>query len=127
MPRYLEEIDPRKTAEQNIERLCFHKGGLLFHEFDQIFHDIFTRKAASYREIVRALVDGPRNVLQISKTLKRASGGSLSEALRDLDGAGFIEEDRSFNPDTAKDLARTLRGPHRTGPSIASVLFQKHR
>ena len=109
VPRYLEEIDPRKSAEQNIERLCFNKGGFLFNEFDQIFHDIFTRKADTYREIVRALVDGPRTVLQISKTLGRISGGSLSSALNDLDGSGFIQQDRSFNPETAKDLQRTLR------------------
>ena len=109
VPRYLEEIDPRRSAEQNVERLCFHKSGLLFNEFDQIFHDIFTRKADSYREIVRALVDGPRTVLQISKTLGRISGGSLSAALHDLEGAGFIAQNRSFNPDTAKDLQRTLR------------------
>lgn len=109
VPRYLEEMDPRQSAEQNIERLCFHRGGLLFNEFDQIFHDIFTRKAETYRAIVRTLVGGPRTVSQIGKALGRISGGSLSEALNDLDGAGFISEDRSFNPDTAKDLARTLR------------------
>lgn len=109
VPRYLEEIDPRKSAEQNIERLCFHKSGLLFNEFDQIFHDIFTRKAGTYRDIVRALVDGPKSVLEISKSLDRISGGSLSSALHDLDGAGFIQEDRSFNPNTAKDRARTAR------------------
>jgi len=108
VPRYLEEIDPRKSAEQNIESLCFHKSGLLFNEFDQIFHDIFTRKAGTYRDIVRVLVDGPRSVQQISKSLERIRGGSLSTALHDLDGAGFIQEDRSFNPNTAKDLARTL-------------------
>lgn len=109
VPRYLEEIDPRLSAEQNIERLCFNKGGLLFNEFDQIFHDIFTRKAKTYQEIVRALVGGPRALREISVALGRASGGSLSDSLHDLDGAGFIQEDRSFNPDTAKDLARTIR------------------
>ncbi|PWU14028.1 MAG: hypothetical protein C5B50_18040 [Verrucomicrobia bacterium] len=35
VPRYLEEIDPAQTAEQNIRRLCFHAGGMLFREFDQ--------------------------------------------------------------------------------------------
>ncbi len=51
VPRYLEEINLNQSAEQNIARICFNSGGLLFREFDQIFHDIFTRKAPTYRNI----------------------------------------------------------------------------
>jgi AAA+ ATPase superfamily predicted ATPase len=69
VPRYLEEIQPSRTAEQNIADLCFNPAGMLFNEFDSIFHDIFTRKAASYREIVRTLVAGSRSVEQISDAL----------------------------------------------------------
>jgi hypothetical protein len=58
VPRYLEEIDPGLTAEQNIQRLCFTSGGLLFREFDQIFHDIFSRRAEAYRKVAAALAAG---------------------------------------------------------------------
>ena len=109
VPRYLEEIDPARSAEQNIERLCFHPGGILFNEFDQIFHDIFTRKAATYREIVRTLVSGPSSVSRLSKSLKRARGGSLSEALIELEQSGFIRRDVSFDPETAKPRPRAVR------------------
>ncbi len=37
VPRYLEEIIPTQSAEQNIHRLCFKKGGMLITEFDKIF------------------------------------------------------------------------------------------
>ncbi len=41
IPRYLEEIQPEQSAEQNIKRMCFSKGGILVEEFDKIFRDIF--------------------------------------------------------------------------------------
>ena len=95
VPRYLEEIDPSESAEQNIRRLCFEPGGMLSHEFDQIFHDIFSRRAGSCRDIVIALADGPRTVSEISTRLGRQRGGSLSEALEDLTRAGFVARDQS--------------------------------
>lgn len=109
VPRYLEEIDPAQTAEQNIERLCFRSGGPLFNEFGQIFHDIFSRRAETYREIVATLVDGPRSITEISKGLRRRRGGTLSEAMEDLESAGFLSRDVAFNPITAKNRPRTLR------------------
>jgi len=109
VPRYLEELNLSQSAQQNFTRLCFKPGGMLFREFDQIFHDIFTRKAPTYRKIVRTLVDGARTLTEISKSLGRDSGGSLTKALDDLAGAGFITEDRSFSPLSAKPLKRTTR------------------
>jgi AAA+ ATPase superfamily predicted ATPase len=109
IPKYLEEIDPAKTAEQNIARLCFNRGGLLFSEFDSIFHDIFNRKAETYREIVLSLVAGPRTVDRIAKALKRNRGGSLGEALGDLETAGFLRKDVSFDPESGETRPRDAR------------------
>ena len=109
VPRYLEEIDPTQTAESNIERLCFRPGAPLFNEFDQIFHDIFNRRAAMYRQIVTTLVDGARSLSEISKALKQGRGGSLSTALEDLELAGFLRREISFSPMTGKNLPRTIR------------------
>jgi uncharacterized protein len=109
VPRYLEEINPARTAEQTIADLCFNPGGMLFHEFDSIFHDIFTRKADTYREIVRTLVPGARNVDQISTELGRVRGGSLSAALIDLEQAGFITRDVPFEIGTGRSRPRESR------------------
>jgi len=95
IPRYLEELDPRQTAEQNIARLCFHPGGMFYNEFDSIFHDIFNRKAPTYREIVCALVDGAKGVDEISQRIGRERGGSLSQALLELVSSGFLQKDVS--------------------------------
>ena len=109
VPRYLEEIDPSESAEQNIRRLCFEPGGLLRHEFDQIFHDIFNRRAASHRDIVTTLAEGDRTVSEISLSLERQRGGSLSVALEELTRAGFIARDTSFDPATGKVRPRQIR------------------
>ena len=103
IPRYLEEINPSLTAEKNIEALCFTKGALLFNEFDQIFHDIFNKRAGTYRTIVETLVEGRRTPADISRALKRGRGGDLTNALHDLSRAGFIHPDTAFNPETGKD------------------------
>ena len=109
VPRYLEEIDPSQTAEQNIERLCFRSGGLLFNEFGQIFHDIFSRRAETYRQIAATLVEGARSVSEISHALRKERGGGLSSAIDDLELAGFLRKEVSFNPSTGKNLPRTIR------------------
>jgi hypothetical protein len=109
VPRYLEEMDPAQTAEQTIERLCFHPGGPLFKEFDQIFHDIFSGRAATYRQIVMTLVTDAKTVTDISGALGQEKGGGLSAALADLELAGFVCRDVSFDPETGKSLPRTLR------------------
>lgn len=109
VPRYLEEINPARTAEQNIADLCFNPAGMLFVEFDSIFHDIFTRRAETYREIARTLVTGARTVDQISMELGRARGGSLSAALIDLEQAGFITHDVPFDAETGRGRPRDAR------------------
>ena len=109
VPKYLEEIVPSKTAEQNIESLCFNPGGILFNEFDSISHDIFSRKAGAYRDIVRTLVAGPRTVQQVSTALGRSRGGGLSAALEDLEGAGFIRKDVAFDPVSGATRSRDIR------------------
>ncbi len=109
VPRYLEEIDPARTAEENIHDWCFNPGGMLFREFDSIFHDLFTRKAGTYREIVRTLVEGPRTLDQISTALGRERGGSLGAALEDLELAGFLRKDAPFDPATGRSRPREAR------------------
>ncbi len=109
VPRYLEEIDPRQTAEQNIQRLCFNRSGLLFNEFEQIFHDIFGTKTTIHRNILKQLVSGPKSVSKISCALGNKRGGSLSLRLRELEQARFIARDISFDPATGDSRSRIIR------------------
>lgn len=109
VPRYLEEIDPGRTAEQNIQRLCFTSGGLLFREFDQIFHDIFSRRAEAYRKVASALADGPLTVSQIGRVLGQERGGTLAAVADDLAAAGFVSRESSVEPASGQTLPRGIR------------------
>lgn len=109
VPRYLEEIDPGQNAEQNIQRLCFNPSGLLFNEFEQIFHDIFGTKTTTHRRILEQLVSGPKSVSQLGIDLDSKRGGSLSQRLNELEQARFISRDISFNAASGNNLTKTIR------------------
>ncbi len=97
IPRYLEEIEPSLPADDNIQRMCFEKEGLLFKEFDDIFSDLFSHKSTRYKEIVQQLVDGPLEFKNILNSLDRTKGGDISEYLDDLCESGFISRDYTWN------------------------------
>ena len=97
VPRYLEEIIPTQSAEENIRRLCFQTDGLLFKEFDEIFSDLFSARAATYGKIIKTLAKGHLNLDQICEKLNLEKGGSLSRYLDDLALAGFVEKETTWN------------------------------
>ncbi|OFZ82775.1 MAG: hypothetical protein A2583_04995 [Bdellovibrionales bacterium RIFOXYD1_FULL_53_11] len=97
VPRYLEEIRPALTAEQNIHRLCFSKDGAMFDEFNKIFNDTFDRRAKIYRNIVRLLVEGKKSFIQICNKLKKEKNGVISKYLLDLETSGFIARDHVYS------------------------------
>lgn len=97
VPRYLEEIKPSLSAEENIRLLCFVEGGILVHEFDHIFSDLFSRRAPIYKKIVSALVKGAQIREQLLKNLRVDKGGVITHYLEDLENAGFICRDRVWH------------------------------
>ena len=102
VPKYLEEIDPGLSADQNIQRLCFQREGILFREFDQIFSDVFGKRAENYKSIVEILAHGSRTVSELSAALGKERSGHLSEYLRDLILGGFVARDAVFEPKTGR-------------------------
>lgn len=97
VPKYLEEVIPSSPAEHNIARLCFKSSGLLYREYEQIFSDLFSKRADSYKAIVQQLAKGAMDLDQLSTALSIQKGGKLSESLKDLILAGFVSEDASWN------------------------------
>ncbi len=102
VPKYLEEIDPKQPAESNIKRLCFTRGGFLVEEFDLIFSDIFLRDSDDYRRIVEALCSGGKEIGEIQAFLHRDAAGRIPEYLRELELAGFIARDYTWNVRTGE-------------------------
>jgi AAA+ ATPase superfamily predicted ATPase len=103
VPKYLEEIDAGRSSEENIRRLCFHREGILFREFSQIFSDVFGKQAASYKAIMESLAHGSRTVSEISKAIGRERSGHMSAHLQDLVLGGFLAKDTVFDPKTGRD------------------------
>jgi AAA+ ATPase superfamily predicted ATPase len=97
VPRYLEEINTRESAENNIKRTCFTKKGFLYSEFDQIFRDIFSHQGETYRKVVESLASGPLEPSAIAKKLGKTPTGGLSRILHVLEISGFIRRDFSWN------------------------------
>lgn len=103
VPKYLEEIDPQKTSEENIKKLCFTEGGFLVDEFEKIFSDLFLHNSKLYREIVESLAQGPKTMSEIAKGTKFSRSGKLSKYLAELELGGFIELKHSWDFKTTRD------------------------
>ncbi len=93
VPRYLESIDPKISAEENIRRLFYRKEGLFFTEFDRIFSDLFAKKSPVYKKLVQRLAEGPAELEDIYHALGKAKSGIYSEYLEDLQKTGYVSRD----------------------------------
>ncbi len=97
VPRYLEEVQPRYSVEENIHNLCFKKGGLFTHEFKDIFSDLFGPRSEKYKQIVRLLVYENLEYAAICERLNVEKSGLISEYLNDLVTSGFVSKDYTWN------------------------------
>ncbi len=92
IPWYLDLIDPKENADQNIYELCFEQASQLINEFQTIFHDLFERKGDIYRKILNVLIDGMKTQKEIRELAKLDEGGTLSDYLKNLTASGFVSE-----------------------------------
>lgn len=102
VPRYLEEVNPAETAEQNIRRLFFMPKSVLRMDFDDMFRDVITEETNFTGQVLKALVDGPKSGAEISKFLKLAKGGRVASALARLEESGFVAAANGTNPETGE-------------------------
>ena len=93
VPRYLEEIQPGLTAEQNIKKMCFSRGGVLLEEFDKIFGDIFEKKASEYMRIVHELAEGSLEMQELCRRLGVEQTGGFTKKMKVLAESGFVSKD----------------------------------
>lgn len=103
VPRYLEEVNPAISAESNINNMCFTEGAILENEFDHIFTSMFLRDSESYKKILKILVSGHKTYTEIAEEINLASTGRVLEYLEELELAGFITRDYTWQLKTGKD------------------------
>lgn len=102
VPRYLEEIRPSLTVDENMRRMCFLKQGLLFREFDETFNAVFGSDAVKRRAVLEALSGGSMKASAIAGKLGVAVNGHLTRTLKELEYAGFVARESNLNVETGK-------------------------
>ena len=108
VPKYLEEIDPALPSDENIRQLCFSREGILFRDFNQIFSQIFGKKAQIRKAIIKAIAYGAKSAAEIAESMGTERNGHLVDYLAELELAGFIAKDGGVNPCTG-DAGRIVR------------------
>lgn len=97
IPFYLEAIDPRKSATQNINDLCFTQRGSLRLEFDKLYNSLFN-KADRHIAVIEALAQKSQGLDRkaLLKAAKLPDGGNTSLILKELEESNFIRKYNSF-------------------------------
>jgi len=104
VPRYLEEIDPGLSADENIRRMCFSKSGELYKDFDAIFDPVLGEDMALKKRVLTTLADGPMSGTELSRALDIGRNGRFADLLKDLELGGFISGDPGLNPETGSPM-----------------------
>jgi len=102
VPRYLEEVDPALSADENIRRMCFLPDGYLFREFGEVFNDVLSEKAPLKRAILEALAEGPMSGTELAERIRTDRNGHFSDVLNELEIAGFLAKADGLNPATGR-------------------------
>ena len=92
IPHYLKQIEKGKSALQIINKVCFQSDGLLYEEFDRLFHSLF-ENAEDNLSIIKAIAKYQWGIsrTEIVKSTGILSGGTLNKRLKELESAGFIQ------------------------------------
>jgi uncharacterized protein len=104
IPWYIEQMNPKKTADENIQRHCFTKGAVLTEDFELIFHELFVKRDEIYKKIIAALSQSSLDYRAISEKTHYARSGRLTEYLEDLVKAGFIKKDQAWSLKSGRTL-----------------------
>lgn len=108
VPWYLEQIQTHHSADENIKRLCFEKNGLLVHEFERIFNDLFSSRGEIYKRIITLLSQGMKDRLELQKIMAYPSSGTLSHHLKALEICGFVSKHPDWSLKTGSPGKQTL-------------------
>ena len=95
---YLSLFEREKSVAENIQSLCFTRGGELVDEFQKIFKSLF-KKAENHIAVITALQKKGMSMtrLEIIKEANQTNNGNLTKLLRELEECAFIRSYIPFN------------------------------
>ena len=93
---YLSLFEREKSVSQNIESLCFTRGGELVNEFQKIFKSLY-KKADNHTAVITALQKKGMGMTrqEIIEEARQKNNGNLTKLLQELEECSFI---RSYTP-----------------------------
>jgi len=105
IPLYLELINPKLSAEDNLKKLAYDKSGPLNNEFNQMFNSLFSDENKVFRSILEIV--GLSNSLLQAKEIAEKIGkhytGRINETIAILCQVGFLKEQTNWNTKTKKE------------------------
>ena len=93
VPHYLDKLEKGLSVAQNIDRLCFHKDGVLRNEFDLLYSSLFD-DSEKHLTIIKALASMNRGMTR-QQLIDRSgipSGGDFTQKLQELIESGFVSK-----------------------------------
>lgn len=93
VPHYLDKLEKGLSVAQNIDRLCFHKDGVLRNEFDLMYSSLFD-DSEKHLTIIKALASMNRGMTR-QQLIDRSgipSGGDFTLKLQELIESGFVSK-----------------------------------
>ena len=109
VPAYLKAVERGLSAEQNIEKCCFSKDGVLANEFNNLYAALFNNPH-KHIEVIRALSRKNKGLTrsEILKTGKLLTGGGITTVLNELTESGFIQKIYPFGKKEKDSLFRLV-------------------
>jgi AAA+ ATPase superfamily predicted ATPase len=97
VPYYMDLLNAKKSLAQNINELCFSRGGALRDEFDNLYASLF-RESHRHISVVEALGKKTRGLTrdEIKRATGLPEGGNLTDVLTELESSGFIRKYKPF-------------------------------
>lgn len=94
IPKYLEQIDPKRSLFANIDELCFQRDCFFFNEFETLFKEQF-KVVRFYEKIVRLLAKKSSSKEELAFLLHQKGGGGFTQYIENLERADFV---KTFQP-----------------------------
>ncbi len=95
IPYYMDKVDTKLSAQQNINNMFFGENASLKNEYHLLFASLFS-SYEKHIKIVETLATKKRGMYkqEIIETAKLADGGSLTKILNELNASDFIHKYR---------------------------------
>ena len=107
VPLYLDKVKKGESVAQNIDRLCFEKGGELTIEFNEVFESLFSN-SKRHIEMVRALAASNKGITRkaLLEKCNMKQTGFASTTLNELIESGFVSQYTPFGKKEKSSLFR---------------------